>query len=69
MASLNLSSTPGLTDHDPPLYPSLDLDTISGLQCIDKTGAINILARLTDSSRFFQVILASDWLTQNNANI
>ena len=53
VASLNLSPTPALTD-DPPAYSQLGLEVIAGLEVIDKTAVMGILARITDASRFFE---------------
>ena len=55
VASLNLSSTPALKDqNDPPLYADDGLDVIAGLPAIDKVSVMNLLARITDASRFFE---------------
>merc|ERR1719400_2708474 len=53
VASLNLSPTPALND-DPPAYSELGLEVIAGLEVIDKTAVMGILARITDASRFFE---------------
>ena len=53
VASLNLAPTPALAD-DPPSIVDEGLDVIAGLDVIDKTAVMGILARITDASRFFE---------------
>ena len=53
VASLNLSPSPALTD-DPPNISDQGLDVIAGLEVIDKTALMGLLARITDASRFFE---------------
>ena len=53
MATLNLDPTPELVD-DPPLYSSEGLEVLAGMENIDKSGMIALLARITDASRFFE---------------
>lgn len=53
IATLNLAATPELTQ-DSPIYNDNGLDIVGGMEVIDKSAVINVLARITDASRFFE---------------